>query len=92
MVPRMKTLRIMVFRLSDVFMKPPSNENGEVMDEDSGDEEQVRPSNLPDSQLSAPAEIHSDNRNRDDQFDLEDEISAAELTKKLKKSERKDEL
>ncbi|KAL3283995.1 hypothetical protein HHI36_018165 [Cryptolaemus montrouzieri] len=42
----------------DVFMMPPSNVNGEVTDKDSGDKDQVRPSNLPGSQLSAPAAEH----------------------------------
>ncbi|KAL3267110.1 hypothetical protein HHI36_011250 [Cryptolaemus montrouzieri] len=68
----------------DVIMMPPSNANGEVTDEDSGDEDQVRPSNLPGSQLSASAEVYSDDRNRDDDFDSEEEISLAELERKLK--------
>ncbi|KAL3276381.1 hypothetical protein HHI36_011765 [Cryptolaemus montrouzieri] len=68
----------------DVIMMLTSNANGEVTDEDSGDEDQIRPSNLPGSQLSAPAEIYSDNRNRDDDFDSEDEISLAELARKLR--------
>ncbi|KAL3273652.1 hypothetical protein HHI36_015082 [Cryptolaemus montrouzieri] len=63
---------------------PPSNANGEVTDEDSGDEDQVCPSYLPGSRLSAPAEIYSDDPNRDDDFDSEHEISLAELTRKLK--------
>ncbi|KAL3268026.1 hypothetical protein HHI36_007159 [Cryptolaemus montrouzieri] len=67
-----------------VIMMFPSNANGEVTDEDSGDEDQVCPPDLPDSQLSAPAETCSDNRNRDDDFDSEDEISLAELTRKQK--------
>ncbi|KAL3268235.1 hypothetical protein HHI36_007359, partial [Cryptolaemus montrouzieri] len=69
---------------ADVIMMPPSNGNGEVTNEDSGDEDQVRSSNSPGSQLSAPAEIYSDNRNRDDDFDSEDEISLAEVARKLK--------
>ncbi|KAL3278388.1 hypothetical protein HHI36_013716 [Cryptolaemus montrouzieri] len=69
----------------EVIIILPSNANGEVTDEDSGDEDQVRPnSNLPGPQLSAPPEIHSDNRNRDDDFDSEDENSLAELARKLK--------
>ncbi|KAL3286588.1 hypothetical protein HHI36_001089 [Cryptolaemus montrouzieri] len=68
----------------DVVLMSPSNTNGEVTDEDSGDEDQVRPSNLPGWQLSAPAEIYSDNRNRDADFDSEDEISSTELAKKMK--------
>ncbi|KAL3279628.1 hypothetical protein HHI36_017133 [Cryptolaemus montrouzieri] len=56
----------------DVNMMPPSNANCEVTDMDSGDEDQVRPSNLPGSQLSATAEIYSDNQNRDDDFNSDD--------------------
>ncbi|KAL3285812.1 hypothetical protein HHI36_000334 [Cryptolaemus montrouzieri] len=59
----------------DVILMPPSTENGEVTDKDSGDEDQVRPSNLPGSQLSAPEETYSDNRNGDDEFDSEDAVS-----------------
>ncbi|KAL3288990.1 hypothetical protein HHI36_003433 [Cryptolaemus montrouzieri] len=61
-------------------MIPPPYAKGKVTDEDSGDEEHVRPSDLPGSQPSALAEIYSDNRNQD----TEDEISLAELVKKLK--------
>ncbi|KAL3288502.1 hypothetical protein HHI36_002943 [Cryptolaemus montrouzieri] len=68
----------------DVIMMPPSYANGEVTDEDSGNEDQVGPSNSPASQLSAPAGIYSDIRNRDDDFDSEDEISLGELARKLK--------
>ncbi|KAL3286381.1 hypothetical protein HHI36_000891, partial [Cryptolaemus montrouzieri] len=65
-----------------VIMMPPYNANGEVTDEDSGYESQVCPTNLPGSQLSAPAEIYSDNRNRN--FDSEDEISLEKVPRKLK--------
>ncbi|KAL3279166.1 hypothetical protein HHI36_016680 [Cryptolaemus montrouzieri] len=68
----------------DVIMMLPSNANGDVTDEDSGDEDQVGLFNLPGSKLSAPAEIYSDNRNRDSDFNSEDEISLAELVRKLK--------
>ncbi|KAL3281491.1 hypothetical protein HHI36_004698 [Cryptolaemus montrouzieri] len=70
--------------LVDVIMMSASNANGEVTDEYSRDEEQVRPYNLPGAQLSAPTGIYSDNRNRDDDFDSEDEISLAELARELK--------
>ncbi|KAL3265593.1 hypothetical protein HHI36_009798 [Cryptolaemus montrouzieri] len=47
----------------DVIMMRPSNANVEVTDGDFGDEDQNRPFNLSGSQLSAPTEIYSDNRN-----------------------------
>ncbi|KAL3269527.1 hypothetical protein HHI36_008593 [Cryptolaemus montrouzieri] len=65
------------------------NANGEVTDEVSGNVDQVRPSNLPGSQLSAPGKIYLDNRNQDEDFDSEDEISLAELTRKLKEERKK---
>ena len=38
-------------------MLPPENTCDDITDEDSGDENFVRPDNLPPSQLTAPAEI-----------------------------------
>ncbi|KAL3265499.1 hypothetical protein HHI36_009703 [Cryptolaemus montrouzieri] len=57
-----------------VIKMPLSNVNDEVMDENSGDEDQVHPPNLPGSQLSASTEIYSNNQNRNDDFDSEDEF------------------
>ncbi|KAL3286167.1 hypothetical protein HHI36_000679 [Cryptolaemus montrouzieri] len=77
----------------DGIMMPQSNINGKVTDEDSGDEDQVRPSNSPGSQLSARAEIYSGNQNRDDDFDPEDEIFFSGTGNKTEvENERKEEL
>ncbi|XP_018578332.1 piggyBac transposable element-derived protein 3-like, partial [Anoplophora glabripennis] len=72
---------------NDITIFPPQ---GDITDEDSGDENVVEMSNLPASQLQAPAEINLKRYNNDD-FSSEDELPLARLisVKSKKKSSKK---
>lgn len=61
---------------------PPENCNADVTDEDSGDENQVRILNLPGSQLRTQAQVHY--MNLTDSSDSEDEISLAQISKRMR--------
>lgn len=64
---------------ADVVMLPPNDTAG--TDEDSGEEDNMSPDNLPRNQLRALAEIHV---NHDDEYDSEDDLPLARFVNKNK--------
>ncbi|KAK9720026.1 Transposase IS4 [Popillia japonica] len=65
---------------ADITIFPPENACEYITDEDSGDEDNVYPNNLPGSQLRAPAEINlTQQEDEDTGFDAEDHIPLAQL-------------
>ncbi|KAK9727481.1 Transposase IS4 [Popillia japonica] len=65
---------------ADITIFPPENACEYISDEDSGDEDNVNPNNLPGSQLRAPAEINlTQQEDEDTGFDAEDHIPLAQL-------------